>query len=294
MSIHYQLLAHTSLIQRMFRKFGIKFGLISPNRLRVLIYHDIPAEEENNFALQLRWLKQSWNIVSPTEFEKMLSGEKSIIGDNLLITFDDGLISNRIVAEKILNPMDIKAIFFIISDFAQIKDPVEARQFIADNIIPGSNIEDIPKHWKNMQWHDLAYLIEQGHMIGCHTKTHARLSHCTSESGLEEEILTSASKISDKLHIDINHFAYTFGDINSFSQAAMKIAKRQFNFVYSGVRGNNSEHISPLAIRRDAAAYQLKNNEYRIFDNKLLTAFLDGFADFRYKKPKDILDKWCQ
>ena len=72
MSIHYQLLVHTSLIQRMLRKFGIKFGLISPNRLRVLIYHDIPAEEENNFALQLRWLKRSWNIVSPTEFEKML------------------------------------------------------------------------------------------------------------------------------------------------------------------------------------------------------------------------------
>ena len=62
----------------------------------------------------------------------MISGKIPIIGNNLLITFDDGLASNRVVAEKILNPMGIKAIFFIISEFAKIKKPSEARKFVSD------------------------------------------------------------------------------------------------------------------------------------------------------------------
>jgi hypothetical protein len=44
----------------------------------------------------------------------MISGNEPIQDNNLLITFDDGLISNRIVAEKILNPMGIKAIFLLL------------------------------------------------------------------------------------------------------------------------------------------------------------------------------------
>ena len=53
-------------------------------------------------------------------------------------------------------------------------------------------------------------------------------------------------------------------------------------FVYSGLRGIISIILHLRAIRRDAAASQLFNNEYKIFNNKLLDAFLDGFADFRY------------
>ena len=283
----------TRPIQRVIRWIGIKFGLISPNRLRVLIYHDIPAEEENNFSTQILWLKKYWNFVSPEEFENMLSGDTPIIGDNLLITFDDGLISNSIVAGKILNPMGIKAIFFIISDFANLNNLSESRKFIADNIIPSANIKDIPQHWKNMQWHDLSALISQGHTIGCHTKTHARLSDCKSRLQLEEEILTSAENISRELNIEIKHFAYTFGDIRSISKDVITVTRSRFNFIYSGIRGNNCNNSS-LAIRRDAAAYQLENNEYRILNNKLLSSFLDGFADFRYTKPKGLLDKWSK
>ena len=66
----------------------------------------------------------------------MISGLEPIQDNNLLITFDDGLISNRIVAEKVLNPLGIKAIFFVVTDFIDIKNVDDARQFVADNIIP--------------------------------------------------------------------------------------------------------------------------------------------------------------
>ena len=294
MSFHHQLLIITRPIQKVVRQIGCKLGFISSNRLRVLLYHDVPIDEEDTFYKQLAWLKKDWNIVTPLQFEEMILGKIPIIGNNLLITFDDGLASNRVVAEKILNPMGIRAIFFIISEFAKIKEPSDARQFASDHIIPDSNILDIPKQWRNLQWSDLTDLIEQGHTIGHHTKTHKRLSECNSKAELEEEMLLSSREIELNLGIKISHFEFTFGDIDSFSKEALLLASSQFDFVYSGLRGNNINHTSPTAIRRDAAASQYLNNEYKILNNKLLGAFLDGFADFRYIDPRRKLDSWSR
>jgi peptidoglycan/xylan/chitin deacetylase (PgdA/CDA1 family) len=211
-----------------------------------------------------------------------------------LITFDDGFISNRSVAEKVLNPLGIKAIFFVVTDFIDIKNVHDAHQFIAENMLPKAKKEEIPMHWCNMQWEDLFALIEQGHTIGSHTKKHTRLSSCISKDELIEELVISANYIESKLGKKVEHFAFTFGNIESFSNAAMEVAKSKFSFIYSGVRGNNTKNVSPLAIRRDVAAYQLLNNEYRLCDDKLLTTFLDGIADLRYINARRKLDSWCQ
>jgi len=287
-------LTYLNPILQVVRKIGVALHIVSPNRLRVLIYHDIPSEEEGAFRKQMHSLKKHWNIITPSEFEQMITGGSQVNGDNLLITFDDGFSSNRIVAENVLNPLGIKAIFFVISDFVKIKDRAESHKFIADHIIPGSKVLDIPKSWGNMQLKDLSALIKQGHTIGWHTKLHNRLSECSSKNELEDELILSSENLSHQLGIEINHFAYTFGDLESFSEAAHLVAKRKFRFIYSGLRGNNIQNISPLAIRRDAAAYQLPNNEYRVFNNRLLDSFLGGFADFRYKLSKKILDSWCR
>jgi peptidoglycan/xylan/chitin deacetylase (PgdA/CDA1 family) len=293
MSFHHQFLTVTRPIQKVIRQIGCNLGFVSLDRIRVLLYHDVPVDEEDSFYKQLTWLKKDWNILTPLQFEQMMSGKIPIIGNNLLITFDDGMLSNLAVAEKILKKLDIKAIFFVINEFIKIKDPIEARQFASECLIPGSSLNDIPKTWCNLQWGDLKNLIKQGHTIGHHTKMHSRLSNCNSKGDLEEEIITSAREIELKLGIEVKHFAYTFGDINSFSKEAMLIAKSKFSFIHSGLRGDNSVHTSPLAIRRDAAATQFQC-EYKILNNKLLSAFLDGFADFKYKSSLKKLDSWVK
>ena len=269
-------------------------GVVSKNRLRVLAYHDIPESEEIAFINHMTWLKENWNIVTPSEFETMILGKKPITGNNVLITFDDGFISNKLIAEKILNPLGIKAIFFVISDFVEIKNRNKSYRFASNQIVPGSSVNNIPKNWKNMQWSDLASLIEQGHTIGSHTKTHVRLSECTSKDKLEMEIIRSAEKISHELGVDINHFAFTFGDIDSFSRDALKVAKTKFDFIYSGIRGVNLGKVSPFAIRRDAVAYQLKDNNCRLYNKKLLSVFLNGFLDFSYHSARKKIDTWCK
>jgi peptidoglycan/xylan/chitin deacetylase (PgdA/CDA1 family) len=272
----------------------MKLGTIDQGRLRVLIFHDIPQSQETAFQKQLEWIQKNWTITSPEKFEKMISGENPVIDDNVLITFDDGLISNRIVAEKILNPMGIQAVFFVVSDFVEINNRDEAHQFVANHIIPGAKKEDIPQGWYNMQWSDLEALLEQGHTIGGHTKRHTRLSEGVPEDELIEELITSAACVEKNLGNQVEHFAYTFGDINSFCQDALSVASSKFKYIYSGIRGDNTKSASPLAIRRDGAAYQDANYEYALFKNNLLDAFLDGAADFRYKEARKRIDSWSQ
>jgi peptidoglycan/xylan/chitin deacetylase (PgdA/CDA1 family) len=214
----------------------------------------------------------------------MISGDEPIQGQNLLLTFDDGFASNRVVAEEILNPMGIRALFFAVSDFVALEDREEARHFIAKNIQPGSSADKLPSHLINMRWTDLEALLEQGHCVGGHTRTHTRLSQINTESDLEREIISSADTLEKRLGVPIEHFAYTFGDIASFSEKALAIAKSRFRFIYSGLRGDNTFGVSPLALRRDAV------NAHD--STALLGAFLEGLADLHYVQSRAELDSW--
>ena len=42
------------------------------NNIRVLIYHNIDEENENQFVKQIEWLKNSWNIITPDYFSEIM------------------------------------------------------------------------------------------------------------------------------------------------------------------------------------------------------------------------------
>lgn len=281
-SMLHHVLAWSYAPLRLAKVIGRPFGLSSPHRLRVLLYHDIAPDQQTSFAAQLRWLVRTWTFVTPERFAAMVSGLEPIRGSNLLLTFDDGFVSNRIVAEQILNSMGMRALFFVVSDLVALKDRLEARRFIARHVYPALRAEELPDHWLNMQWPDLEALLEQGHTIGCHTRTHARLSQLATESDLEQEIVGSGDALEKHLGAPVNHFAYTFGDLGSFSETALAVARRRYRYVYSGLRGDNAVGVSPFALRRDAATAR---------DSRaLLGAFLEGAADSRYARSRALLD----
>jgi peptidoglycan/xylan/chitin deacetylase (PgdA/CDA1 family) len=292
MSLHHRFLAASYYPLKVAKSVGQWCGLTSKNQLRVLLYHDIAPVDQANFAAQLLWLQLSWNFVSVEQFESMVSGDQPILGRNLLLTFDDGFTSNCVVAEEVLNPMGIKALFFVVSGLVGITDRLEARQMIAERIYPGTRAEELPKHWCNMGWQDLEALLEQGHTMGCHTDTHARLSGVASTEGLEQEITLSADTLESRLGVSIDHFSYTFGNLASFSEDALAVARRRFRFIYSGLRGDNALGVSPFSLRRDSAEFQDKFSNYTVFPNMLLGAFLEGAADSHYAPSRSTLDSW--
>jgi peptidoglycan/xylan/chitin deacetylase (PgdA/CDA1 family) len=260
-----------------------RIGILPAPSLRVLIYHDVAPGAMERFAEQMRWLSQSWRFITAERFAAMMQGDQPIEGRNLLLTFDDGYASNRVVAETVLRPMRIPAVFFIISEFADIAGRADAREFVRRRIVPGM-AGSPADHVSNMRWGDLEALLEQGHTIGAHTCTHARLATIDSNAELEREIVHSADTLSDRLGTTIDHFAWPFGDAASIDVRALDIARRRFRFVHSGLRGNNAGGVSPFAVRREAAA----PDESRA----TLGAWVEGIADFRYAASRRQVDAW--
>ena len=285
MRLLHHALAATYPALNLLRKVKQFTGFNGSKHLRVLLYHDIAPEEHKDFERQLGWLSRRWTFISPEHFAAVINGEKTIQNNSLLLTFDDGFTSNLTVTQKILNPMGIQAVFFVISDLVAIEDHEEALQFIVSHVMPNTTKYNLPTYLDNMKWSDLEVLLEQGHTIGAHTRTHARLSEISSSSGLADEIVTSAESLENHLGIHIEHFAYTFGDLSSFSSQALLVAQKRFRYVYSGLRGNNSVGTSSFAIRRDS----LKPSD----SHALVGAFLEGGADFLYRPSLNQLEDWA-
>lgn len=278
---------------RFAKKIGRSLTLVHKNSLRILNYHDVPAEDLDRFAAQLRWLSKSYSFVTPKQFSAMLLGSEEIKGHNLMISFDDGFSSNRAVAEEVLDGMGISAIFFIVSDFVGINNNQEAREFISENIYYALKTEALPDNWGNMGWKDLEFLLDKGHTIGAHTMTHKKLSSLTTEEDLKKEIIESADVLGKRLGTEVEHFAFPFGNMESFSEQALSVAKQRFKFVHSGLRGDNATGATPYTIRRDAAALQHPvNNKYSVYNNALVGAFLEGIADRYYATSRNQLDVW--
>lgn len=220
--------------------------------LKILMYHNIPENKLELFKQQIYYLASIYRFLTPLQFLDFVNGKYCLSDINLLITFDDGFKSNRIVAEKILAQFGIKGIFFVSTEFIGLQDIYERKEFIAQQIYGGDSTNpEISSEMGALTWEDLEYLLDQGHSIGCHTKNHKRLSELHSKEELYDEIVESGNMLAKKLAVPINYFAYPFGDIDSVSKLAMKIVKSRYKYCFSGVRGSNYFPVDTYAILRD-------------------------------------------
>ena len=284
MTVFHHILAIGHKPLRCGNAIGRRVGVKPSGSLRVLIYHDIPLGEQEKLAVQLRWLAREWRFVSADQYAAMVEGDEPIQGRNLLLTFDDGFISNRWVADAVLSPLGIRALFFVATDFIDFEDSDASRGFVTQRLWPGVGLANVPAHWRNMNWNDLRALLEDGHTIGAHTRSHARLSELKTEAELVAEIVASGDRLESELGVRIQHFAFPFGNLASFSPTALSVARRRFSFIHSGLRGDNVKALSPWLVRRDAISPRDTLN--------LVGALLEGGADFLYARDVAKLDVW--
>lgn len=104
---------------------------LQPRRLTVLNYHRINdpfnlkfdtfkpniSATPINFAAQMDYIKERFNVISIGEIIAWLSGENELPLNAALITFDDGYYDNLKYALPILKERDIPALIFLTTDF---------------------------------------------------------------------------------------------------------------------------------------------------------------------------------
>jgi len=246
--------------------------LYQRSNIRVLIYHDVKTKGQIKlFKKQILSLSKEYEFISPNDLQKKINiNIKS--KNKILLTFDDGFKSNRKLAEEVLSVFNIKALFFVVSDFVGAQKQSEKYKTIINNIYPDGPSEN--ELSDPMDHEDIKFLISNGHKIGCHTLSHQMLSKVSSLKELNNEIISSKDKLEKDFGIEIKHFAFPFGTFNSINQKAIKILDKNYDFIHSGLRGNNKK--TTKLIYRDAV-----NPEMSI---TRLKAFLIGNADLLYKR----------
>jgi peptidoglycan/xylan/chitin deacetylase (PgdA/CDA1 family) len=258
---------------------SILFNFFQTNskcNFRILMLHNI---EKKNFKLlenNLKVLKKNYNFINP----QILKKSKYLKGkNNLLITFDDGFKSNYIFAKTILKKLKIKGVFFIVSDL--INSNNHKNKLIIKNIFPEKKLLNSFK-FNAMSWNDLRKLEEMGHIIGCHTKSHLRLSDIKSLPDLKDQIITPIKVFKkNKIQKPI-FFAYSFGDFSSFNKKCFDIAKSKYKFIFSGIRGDN--------IKLNKIIY--RDNIEDNYSSNMISFFLGGYSDFLYKNYRKIFSSF--
>ena len=76
-------------------------------------YPGIHPIEREEFIRQVNWLKSRYHMATSEEVESFAYGEEPLPAPSIFLTFDDGLAEHVKLAAEILDPLGIKAAFFV-------------------------------------------------------------------------------------------------------------------------------------------------------------------------------------
>ena len=197
--------------------------------------HNILQEHEKWFDQFIESVASTYGFIDP---KIGLSKSMATSGLKVLLTFDDGFRSNRVVAEKILAKHGVRGVFFLTEKFIGLSSG-DAFSFASKRFYPNSKLRIANiSQFEPMSWDDVYWLIENDHVIGAHTTTHPNLSEINSEDQLTDEIIGSADRMEEKLRTKINNFSYPFGNISAINISSERLARKRFKFSFSNIRGN--------------------------------------------------------
>ena len=78
-----------------------------------LFDEELISANSETFLWQINFLKKHYDVISFAELSQRLAGNKPLTGRELIITFDDGFSDNYSNAYRLLNSVDVPAVFYI-------------------------------------------------------------------------------------------------------------------------------------------------------------------------------------
>ena len=177
----------------------------APALTRVLFYHRTPVECAGEFRRQLAWLQQRFELIDFHTFTQRIESTAPAASERpaLLITFDDGFVSNYTVAAPILEEAGVRGVFFVVPTFT-LADAAASRAFFTEQL------HGHPARYERaMTPADIRDLARRGHTIGNHTFTHARLS-VSPPAEYQHEILDAADLIESWIERPVEAFAWPY------------------------------------------------------------------------------------
>lgn len=179
---------------------------IHRSTVRAINYHATPAEHRANFARQLRFYADRFDDAGPDRLRSVLAGDRHR-RPALAVTFDDGYRDNYDVAAPLLEEHGLTGWFFVSP--GRLRD-----QATGGRTVDGEDASSF------MSGDELRDLIARGHVVGCHTHSHTRLSHDLEPDRLHDEVVLARRRLADLLDDPIDSFCWVGGEEWTYSAAA--------------------------------------------------------------------------
>jgi peptidoglycan/xylan/chitin deacetylase (PgdA/CDA1 family) len=226
--------------------------------VRVLYFHATRPAFAAQFRRQLTWLHQHFDIIDFAGLKQRFESAERPQTDRpaVLLTFDDGFVSNHDVAAPLLEEFGMRGVFFVAPTFTLAGDE-SSRAFFA------TQLHGKPERYERAMTPDeIGALAERGHTIGNHTFSHARLS-ATPEADYHHEIVDAAALIESWTGRPVETFAWPYA-WNAITPAAHRLAAERHAYCFSPCAGVvDPRSDSPSLLWRTNAEADRSFGEFR-------------------------------
>jgi peptidoglycan/xylan/chitin deacetylase (PgdA/CDA1 family) len=209
--------------------------------VRIVHYHYVFDDEREGFERQLRFLAREFHPVSLSEaVERLRTGRTD--GDELVVTFDDGFRNQLANAAPLLAELGISACFFLVTELLSASR-LEAERFCRERL-------HLPLPVEPLDWDAAATLVDLGHEIGSHTRSHRVLTELTADE-LDAELRESREELSRRL-APVRHLSVPYGERSRFSERVAGAAQEAgYESCATAIRGRNRGAEDLYALHRD-------------------------------------------
>ena len=192
--------------------------------MNILVLHKIVENKPKEWSeVNLVFFKNLLNniIHNNLKLTSLSEWKKNNIGD-IVLTFDDGLISDYELVYPLLRKMNLKATFFIVADFVGKSG--------------------------YLNWDNIKEMSNSGMEIASHSSSHKYMTNLE-VSQIKYELEISKIKIEKEIGKEIDSFAYPYGDCsNKLNRLAFEAGYKYICNSRPGLNDLNSSILSRNSI----------------------------------------------
>jgi peptidoglycan/xylan/chitin deacetylase (PgdA/CDA1 family) len=231
-----------------------------------LAYHSIEDKEYRHsvkaetFEEQIKYISKKYQLLTYQEFCDVLEGNKELLKDGILVTFDDGFYDNYTNAFPILKKYNVPAVIFVTTSY-----------------VGGINTRSSGNEFRFLEWENMQKMITSKLVsIQNHTHTHPFLTKLD-ESSIENEVVESNNLIEKNLSIRPTSIAYPKGD---YDKSVRKVIKNHFKYGFLTNGGYWSEgKADSYEIQRILISQQVSMLKFKI----ILSTYFWDLRAIKYK-----------
>lgn len=209
--------------------------LTSHPLVRVINYHNTLARDRGRHAAQLAAIAGRVRPLDEDGLEALFDGVPSDDPRPPVIpVLYEGLRNNYDVALELIEGAGLKAWIFPLTGF--VGAPVERQRAYADaNHIGLTDVDPEPR--VAMTWDELRDIVRRGHVVCCHTESHAGIEDCPTPDDVQRELIAPKALLEEQLQIEVKTFAWLWGTHYGESERLDRIVKDAgYRFVFSNTK----------------------------------------------------------